>query len=236
MNKIVLGAAVLSIAAGASAGTPDIIAYWAMNNNTLPGGGFGFAPSSFPQGADFGVQAGTANLTIGGGDILALAGSGNYQWVQSFAGSTINAQFGEPNGGSIAFQNGTGGINNGAYMDFNFNAALYENLEISFARQSTSTGFRDVTVDAYADGVLLGTIGAISNRDAFALYSFNTSLLDTVANATIRLTFTGGETEGNIAAGNNRVDNIVIAGTIIPTPGAVSLLGVAGLVAARRRR
>lgn len=236
MSKIIIGAAVLAIATGASAGSPEIVAYWAQNNNALPGGGFGFAPSSFPQNADFGTQAGSANLTLGGGDILALAGNGNYQWLQSFAGSAINAQFGEAAGGSIALQNGTGGINNGAYIDLAFDSSLYTNIEVSFARQATSTGFRDISIDAYGDGVLLGNIGSISNRNAFALYAFNTSLLDEVANAVIRLTFTGGETEGNIAAGNNRIDNIVIAGTLVPTPGAAGLLAVAGVVASRRRR
>lgn len=236
MNKFVIGAAVLSIAAGASAGTPEIIAYWAQNSNALPGGGFGFAPGAFPQNADFGTQAGAANLTVGGGDILALAGSGNYQWIQSFGGTTINAQFGEASGGSIALQNGTGGINNGAFIELNFDSTLYTDIQLSFARQATSTGFRDISVDAYGDGVLLGNIGSISNRNAFALYTFDTALLNEVANATIRLTFTGGETEGSISLGNNRLDNLVIAGTVIPTPGAVSLLGVAGLLAARRRR
>jgi MYXO-CTERM domain-containing protein len=36
--------------------------------------------------------------------------------------------------------------------------------------------------------------------------------------------------------GTNRIDNIVVSGTAIPAPGAIALLGVAGLVGARRRR
>lgn len=234
MKTFVLGAAVLAIAAGASAGTPEILAYWAQNNNSVPGGGFGFAPSSFPQNADFGAQAGSANLTVGGGNILTLAGSGNYQWIQSFAGSTINAQFGEAAGGSIALQNGNGGENNGSFIELNFDSGLYTDIELSFARQATGTGFSTVSVDAYGDGVLLGNIGSINNNDSFALYSFGTSLLNEVADATIRLTFTGGSDSST--SGNNRLDNFVIAGTLVPTPGAVSLLGVAGLLAARRRR
>jgi MYXO-CTERM domain-containing protein len=38
------------------------------------------------------------------------------------------------------------------------------------------------------------------------------------------------------AGGTNRIDNILVTGNAIPAPGAVALLGVAGLVGARRRR
>jgi hypothetical protein len=231
MSKFVIGASLLAIAAGATAGTPEIIAYWNQNNNGLPGGGFGFEVGDFPQGADNGTQAGSATLTVGGGDALANDGS-VYTWLQSFAGTGINAQFGDPSGGSIALQGGTDTVNNGAFFEFNFNASLYENIQFSLARQSTSTGFNTVAIDAYNGDALLGNIGSINNTNSFALYSFGTSLLDGVADATIRLTFTGATSQ----TGNNRLDNIVVAGTLIPTPGAAALLGLGGLVAARRRR
>ncbi len=231
MSKFVIGASLLAIAAGASAGTPEIIAYWNQNDNGLPGGGFGFQVGDFPQGADNGTQAGTANLTVGGGDALANDGS-VYTWLQSFAGTGINAQFGDPSGGSIALQGGTDQINNGAFFEFNFDSSLYENIQFSLARQSTSTGFDVVQIDAYNGDSLLGNIGSINNRNTFALYSFGTSLLDGVTDATIRLTFTGATS----STGNNRLDNIVVAGTLVPTPGAVALIGLGGLVASRRRR
>jgi hypothetical protein len=195
MSKFVIGASLLAIAAGATAGTPAIIAYWNQNSNALPGGGFGFEVGDFPQGADNGTQAGSATLTVGGGDALANDGA-VYTWLQSFTGSGINAQFGDPSGGSIALQGGTDTVNNGAFFEFNFNASLYENIQFSLARQSTSTGFNTVAIDAFDGDTLLGNIGSI----------------------------------------NNRLDNIVVAGTLIPTPGAAALLGLGGLVAARRRR
>jgi hypothetical protein len=234
MKNSIIGAALIAIAAGASAGTPEIIAYWAQNNNGLSGGsGFGFEVGDFPQGADFGTQAGSANLTVGGGDALANDGT-LYTWLQSFTGSTINAQFGEPSGGSIALQGGTDTVNNGAFFEFNFNGADYENIEFSLARQATGSGFTTVAIDAYDNGSLLGSIGSIntSGASSFALYSYSAGLLDGVENATIRLTFTG----ATGSTGNNRLDNIVVQGTLIPTPGAAALMGLGGLVAARRRR
>jgi MYXO-CTERM domain-containing protein len=37
------------------------------------------------------------------------------------------------------------------------------------------------------------------------------------------------------STGSNRIDNIFINGNAVPTPGAVALLGLAGLVGRRRR-
>jgi MYXO-CTERM domain-containing protein len=36
--------------------------------------------------------------------------------------------------------------------------------------------------------------------------------------------------------GTNRIDNILVTGNVVPAPGALALLGVAGLIGARRRR
>jgi len=233
MSKFVIGASLIALAAGASAGTPEIIAYWNQNSNSLPGGGFGFEVGDFPQGADNGTQAGSATLTVGGGDALANDGS-VYTWLQSFSGSGINAQFGDASGGSIAIQGGTDTVNNGAFFEFNFDASSYANIEFSLARQATASGFTTVSIDAFNGDSLLGNIGSINTTGAssFALYSFATNLLDGVSDATIRMTFTG----ATGATGNNRLDNIVVAGTLVPTPGAVALMGLGGLVASRRRR
>lgn len=37
------------------------------------------------------------------------------------------------------------------------------------------------------------------------------------------------------AAGTNRIDNVIVQGSVIPAPGAIALLGLAGLVGRRRR-
>jgi len=37
------------------------------------------------------------------------------------------------------------------------------------------------------------------------------------------------------AGGTNRIDNIIVSGDVVPAPGAIALLGLAGLVARRRR-
>jgi MYXO-CTERM domain-containing protein len=47
----------------------------------------------------------------------------------------------------------------------------------------------------------------------------------------MRVTFTGATS----ATGNNRMDNFQFNADAIPAPGAVALIGLAGLVARRRR-
>jgi hypothetical protein len=58
-----------------------------------------------------------------------------------------------------------------------------------------------------------------------------TSALDNAATAYVRVTFTGATS----STGNNRLDNIIFNADVVPAPGAVALLGLAGLVIRRRR-
>ena len=82
-------------------GQPQTIAFWAQNDNALPGGGFGFTPGSFPQDAD--VGAGVLFLE----DFLeTIDADGAYTTVQSFGGTTLNALPGFPSGGSLSPQGG----------------------------------------------------------------------------------------------------------------------------------
>lgn len=234
-NVLFAAAAVVALAGSAQA---DDLAYWAFSNQGLPGGGFGFQPGEFPFPADFGLQAGSAALNVGGGitgdTVVNVNGDTVFTWVQSFSGSLVNAQFAQPSGGSIAIQNGTGGGNNGSFIDLTFDGSLYQNIVLSFAGQRTSSGFNTMSIDAFDGATSLGNIGVISDLAAFSLRTVSTALLDTVANARIRLTFNGGSTTS--ATGNNRFDNILIQGTQVPTPGALALLGIGGLLTIRRRR
>jgi uncharacterized protein (TIGR03382 family) len=59
--------------------------------------------------------------------------------------------------------------------------------------------------------------------------------------ADLRIRFTNTSTVaingGTVAGtGTSRVDNVQITGDLIPTPGTLALVGVAGLVGIRRRR
>lgn len=239
MKKQLVVAALIAVGSvgAANAATPEAVAYWSFNNPPLPGGGFGWLAGSLPTPAAFGAQAGSATVNVTGGltSETTVTGGGDtvYRWIQDFTGTAINAQFGQPSGGSLAVQGGTSNGNNGAQIIVDFDGSLWTDLDFSFAAQRTSTGFNNVTIDAYDGGAFLGNIASnLLFPASFGLFSFDASILDGVANARIVMTLNGVTS----ATGNNRYDNFYIAGKLIPTPGAASLLGVAGLVAIRRRR
>jgi len=233
MTKTTMIAVIAGLSAGAATvNAQDAIAYWAFNDQGLPGGGFGFQTGEFPFGAEFGAQAGSATISLNGGLLNEDGGDGVLDWVQSFAGTTINAQFGEGSGGTLAIQGGTDNGNNGSFIDFDFDGSLLEDIAFSFAARRTSTGFNDVDIDAYSGGVFLGSIAADQLWDgSLALESYDASILDGIADATIRMTFNGVTS----SSGNNRFDNFLIEANVIPAPGAVAFLALGGLAARRRR-
>ena len=217
-----------AIAALAGAAQADIVANWGWNAQDLPGGGFGFQTSDFPQSAD--VGSGLFSITNFNTDNT----DGVYNWVQSFSGTTTGAIDGV-SGGSFAFQGATGqGVtNNGAQAVFSFDATLWTDLSFDFARRGTSTGFNSVTVEMFDGTVSLGVLGTLgAATSTWELTSYDISALNGVADASVVFTFDGASSD----TGNNRLDNVTINGTAVPTPGTFALLGLGGLVGTRRRR
>lgn len=228
-----------ALLASGSVSAQTVLGFWGFNDNALPGGGNGYLadPDRFPLAAD----EGSAVLTIGGGIITDTIVNGNgdtvYQWVQSFAGTTINAPEGVISGGSLSFQGGTGNANNGAYAQFAFSMAGLSDLSVSYAAQRTSTGFNAQTWSWSLDGVNFTDFQTITTPQlatGFATTGVVTlgtlSALDGAASAFLRVTFTGATN----ATGNNRIDNVLI--TAVPAPAAIAMLALGGLAGSRRRR
>jgi hypothetical protein len=159
-----------------------------------------------------------------------------YQWVQSFAGTTINAQTGVIAGGCIAIQNGTIGGNNGSYIQFAFSMNNLTGLDISYATQRTNTGFTSQTWSWSTDGSTFNDIVTVSSiPTAFALQTVSTSAVNGASNAYLRVTFAGGSIASGAYAGNNRLDNITFSANPIPEPATMILLGFGGLLFARKK-
>lgn len=214
------------------AATGDTIAYWAQNDNDLPGGGFGFMEGDFPQAAD----VGSGFLSVGGGDLLSTDEDGVFDWVQSFAGTSLNALDGFGSGGSIAIQGGTDTVNNGSWLQFEVSTSGYENVTLSYAARGTSTGFDSNQISYSTDGENFTDFGdAVDPRDgsSWTLFEFDfDGGIDNLDTVYVRLTLDG----ATGTTGNNRFDNILFSGAALPAPGAFALLGMAGLVGIRRRR
>lgn len=140
----------------------------------------------------------------------------------------------------------------GDYYQFTTSTTNYTGITITWDQTRSSTGPGTFDLLASTDGfttwtvvladytVLVngGTPGAWSSTGSPKLdYRFGPIAggagLDNQSTVAFRLVnkVTPGGT-----AGTNRVDNVIIEGTFVPAPSSVALMGLAGLVASRRRR
>jgi hypothetical protein len=95
----------------------------------------------------------------------------------------------------------------------------FDSIGISFAVQRTSTGFNNnqfmFSVDAGESWINFGN--AFNPGASFAAQSFDLSGIPGLINnpdAGFRIVF-GGATS---ASGNNRIDNLIVSGSAVPTP------------------
>ncbi|NBX36990.1 MAG: hypothetical protein EBR10_07180 [Planctomycetes bacterium] len=95
---------------------------------------------------------------------------------------------------------------------------------VSAAANNAGFGFRIVSIFA----------PVAFNQNATLAYGANAAYMRSNAEANYNLPGVGTGNYGN--TGTWRFDNVTVNGTLLPAPGAVALLGVAGLVGSRRRR
>lgn len=207
----------LSILMLQSAFAQQTIAYWAQNNNTLPAGGNGFTPQSFPQAADEGSgQLSLLNINP------ALTSAGAYSFVQSFAGSTVNTLPGYNAGGSLSLQGATNTSNNGASILLTTSSVGFQNLQLSYALQTTSTGFNQRVLSWSTNGVDFVEFARDQQNGNFSVRSYDLAAITALndqAEIFIKITVLGASN----ATGNNRFDNIVITGTAAADVGRITV-------------
>ncbi|MBS0656775.1 MAG: PEP-CTERM sorting domain-containing protein [Verrucomicrobia bacterium] len=230
MLKTFLATGLCALAFATTTEAQTLLAGWTFD--TLP-----VAPGTgSTQVANFGT--GTIFLDgTNGSSTWITATTGNQ--VTAFAGSLLN----DPRPGlvagtatagqSLALLNTTA---NGFSIVIGVSTTGFENISLSFASQRSGTGFNNNTFAFSLDGTNFTPFGStVAPGTSFA--AITQALPVEVANAPsvfIRYTVTGASS----AAGNNRLDNIVITGTPIPEPStiALGLVGLAGMVALRRRK
>ncbi|MBX3378698.1 MAG: PEP-CTERM sorting domain-containing protein [Phycisphaeraceae bacterium] len=236
MKISVLALAITAGAAIASTANADLVAYWNFNNSTGgTSGGLGTMDDAYPWGTNSGAGNITTNFSI---NTVAGTAAQNTGDIGTFGGTTINALGGDPSGGSLAMRAGNGvnsGVtNNGKWIQFNISTTGFTSaLVLTYAAQRTSTGFTDQAISYSTDGVNFTNLTTVTGLGSFALQTVNFGAADVYgkANLYIRMTFDGATNQG----GNNRVDNVQFNAEV-PAPGSLALVGLAGLVAGRRRR
>lgn len=133
----------------------------------------------------------------------------------------------------------------GDYYQFTTSTEGYENITVQWDQTRSATGPANFVLQWSLDGtnfsdLLTYEVAAITWSTNPASYQPGSTFAAVALPAAaadqsiiyIRLT----SLDTTAAAGTNRVDDIIISGTLIPAPGALALLAVAGIVGVRRRR
>lgn len=239
--------AVAASAVVASSASAALVAAWDFQT-TANGGTAALASPNSPllYVANFG--SGTLYLDGSNGSSNWFVGASNSE-VNAFTGTALNADTNigmstaTTSPAALALVGGSAASGspaaNGKSVVFAFSMANMANLSVSYATQRTGTGFTSQLWEYSTDGVNWTLASNVNSIQAnFALGTGSTTSLSTItgldgaATAYLRMTVTGATS----ASGNNRLDNIIFNADVVPAPGALALLGVAGLVGGRRRR
>jgi len=206
----------------------------------------GTAQSAVITSWTFEASAGTSSPAVGTGSV-SLVGGTTSTFATGFAGSGTFAF----NTSTYAAQN-TGDRTRG--VQFTASTASYENIVVDFNLRHSNTAANTIVVQASSNGTVWNDVQVFSFTPAASgtgdtWYSRSVALDASSSNAAsfgfrVVAAFAPG-TGGYLASrstsaygttGTMRYDDVVISGTLVPAPGAIALLGVAGLVGTRRRR
>jgi len=210
-------------------------------------------PTAFPTGTG-NVPTGTSYLPpMLDGEAAGTADQGANRLLGSqlkaqkaLAASTYTSPAG--NGSKYSFSSNNWSPND--YYQITFSSAGYLGLTLSWDQARSSTGPSPFKVsisvnggafsDLFSYDVLQsgggGAPGTWNSTTYNALYTNSISLgvgADDAASVVVR--FINTSSTVSAATGSNRIDNIFVNGSVIPSPGAAALVALAG-VAARRRR
>lgn len=218
-------AATLAALAVASVASGAVVANWTFETSIPTTGG--------PHAAEAGVNAATS--------------------FASGVHASTSAVYSNPvgNGSAESFSSNFWSV--GDYYQYSTSTAGYNNITITFDQTSSNTGPRDFNIEVSVNGGAFSSIGSYavlanaapntpwSSISYNAAYTVSTSVAggSNAASLVIRMVnSTNVSANGGVVAtaGTSRMDSVIVSGDLIPTPGAVSLVGLGGLVAMRRRR
>ncbi|MBL8874826.1 MAG: hypothetical protein JNM86_03410 [Phycisphaerae bacterium] len=190
----------------------------------------------------FGFDNGSMNANTGGGTVNATG------TVANFAGTSLGLPGSGSPPSSPSSQSGSQSLAivgpDGGSITFSMSTLNYSNVAFSFAAQRTGTGGANATVQYSLNGSSFTNLGIIvpgASSPGFAgasintsdyFFSFSNAAINNQSNIFFRILVAGASS----ASGNHRYDNLVVQGDLIPAPGVCALMGLGGLVAARRRR
>ncbi len=227
MTKQMFLASAVVLAASASA-SAAIVASWSM-------------PTAVPA-----ATTGT-NYVYGAADAGDATAGTSLSAFHALAATTWSSPAG--NGSTYSLSSNNWSV--GDYYQISVSTTGFSDISLVWDQTRSSTGPSSFRVDMSTDGTNFSTILASYSVIQAGLTGTNTlawsaangvqgAFTTTVASiagadnqATLIFRFVNLSTVA--AGGTNRIDNIVVSGAPIPAPGAIALLGLAGLAARRRR-
>ena len=214
----------------ASAASADVIAGWSMSTAVAA------------------ATTGT-NYTYGAADLGALTSGTSLSGFHAAAATTWSS----PSGNGSAYSLSSNNWTTGDYYQVSMATTGYSDISVSWDQTRSGTG-------PAAFGLSMSTDGGANFTTLLASYTVfqagltgsGTSTWNSTTNQTGFTTTTiigiSAANQGNIllrfsslsttaAAGTGRVDNISVTGALVavPAPGAIALIGLAGLISRRRR-
>jgi len=226
-TKICIASCLVATAFTASANA-DLIAGW-----TIPSALTGtLTAATYTVGA-----ANTGNQTAGS----SLSGT------HALATSVWSSPSG--NGSSNSFS--SNGWKTDDYYQVAVNVSGYENITFSYDQTRSSTGPATFSLEmsvnfgafttvlsnyAVVQAGLAGSGTTTWNPTTYqAGFTMNSGVMTSAANSSTVIFRIKDSAVTGATTGTGRVDNLFVSGTLLPAPGAVALVGLAGLVARRRR-
>jgi hypothetical protein len=234
-SSILAGLVTTAVAGAASA---DIVVGWTINTAFPTGAGNVPTGTTYTPPNPAGAGLAETGANIAGSQLRA---------VKSLAASTYTSPAG--NGSQYAFSSNN--WTTGDAYEVRFSAVGFTDLSVSWDQARSGTGPAAFRLLVSVDGGISfaeimsytvlqsgggGSPATWSSTTYNPLYS-NTASLGAAANelGLVIVRFQNFEAAPSAGSGSNRIDNIFINGSVIPTPGAIALIGLAGLAARRRR-
>ncbi len=198
--------------------------------------------TAFPTGTG-NVPTGNT-YSVGAADQGDQTSGSSLSSYHTLAAATYTSPAG--NGSLYGFSSNNWSI--GDYYEARVSTSNYSNISVSWDQARSSTGPASFELIFSVDGgtswttvaaytVLQsgggGAPGTWSSTTYNALYSSSRALAGAEDASLLIVRFRS--TVAGASTGTNRIDNVVISGDVVPAPGAVALLAVAGLVSRRRR-
>ena len=223
-NRLSVAAAVAACTLGAAANA-DIIAGWTFQNAAFISSTTGSSTFTYPQ-------TGTTTAFTG------YHADARTKWYNNTG-----------NGSTAAVNSDYWTV--GDYYQASLSTTGYSGISINFDMTRSASGPQNFKVDISTNGgtswSTIGTVAVIQNAAAPTGAGSWTSAAYNAAYTTTFSGITAADNQNSLlvrwistsasgsTGGTARMDNVQVQGTLLPAPGAAALVGLAGLMARRRR-